>query len=191
MDISFSHDEFLDSASEKLTEGVLRAKHPFHQCTVASNANGIIEQRTVVLRKWVFKRQTLMFHTDIRSPKIEQFKQNPRVSVLFYSKEDKLQLRFKCVLHVHHNDRLTNYLFGNTTESQQDCYMTHYPPSSVIDNMPSYLSSKRDAVARENFAVCVCNFDELDLLYLNQKRHSRILYSWDKHGKRSSVDLAP
>ena len=47
----------------------------------------------VVLRGINKKYNNLWFHTDIRSKKIKTLKTNPIASLLFYDKEEKIQLR--------------------------------------------------------------------------------------------------
>ena len=186
LSIDSSHNDFIIHIDELLKKSIKTAKHPFHQCVVASLENGMIQQRTVVLRRWVLKRRSLIFHTDYRSPKVQQIKKNPDCSILFYSKPDKIQLRFKCFCHIHHNDRLTKYIYSQTTSSQRKCYETPFTPSSKLNTNSSEFSSPED-----NFSVCVCNFNELEVLFLNHEKHIRILYEWDKSGQLKTSNLNP
>ena len=189
-----TNDELLCLADELLTIGCKTSKHPFHQFNIASFNGPHIEQRNVVLRRWVLKRRTIIFHSDIRAPKISQFKANPNGSILFYSKEDKLQLRFKCFVHVHFNDRLSHFLYSKTTESQRRCYGFSKPPSIEIPypTKEIYLE-KSDEISAvdpfENFAACVCNFNELEILYLNHQGHVRTKYTWDLKGNLTSTNI--
>ena len=189
--IQSSTQDFLDYINTELTVATSSAAHPFHQFSFGT-VNGLeLEQRMVVLRRWVLKRQTIMFHTDFRSPKVDQIKNSSKTSVLFYSKDHKLQLRFRCQSHIHYQNRLTQFLFSKTSPSQRACY--EYPQSPT-DNL-EYASKEAEMDANDdlslvdpykNFAVCVCNFDELDLLFLNYKSHIRIKYLWDKFGVMSA-----
>ena len=185
---------FLEKASDMLSEGVLSSKHPFRQLVVATKSLDDVELRTVVLRKWVLKRRTIIFHTDIRSPKVKELKDAPNCSLLFYSKADKLQLRFKCIAHVHHQDRLSNYLLSQTTPQQRECYQFPIPPGHHISsiNKEHYMKSMpslKPEDAQNNFAACVCNFSELDLLYLQYDGHIRLRYKWDKHHELSISNI--
>ena len=186
-----SKKELLELANQLLKKGTQTAKHPFHQFTIGSFNKNSIEQRMVVLRRWVLKRRTLIFHTDIRAPKVTQLKENNHCSLLFYSNPDKLQLRFSCIAHIHHKDRLSEYLYSQTTDSQRKCYAFSKPPSMIIPEKTKELweESSTEIVKvdpYENFAACVCNFDKLDLLYLTHEGHVRILYQWDKYGNLSA-----
>ena len=184
-------EEFLQAASWLIVKGISYSKHPFHEASFATAIEDSVTQRCVVIRRWVLKRRTLMFHTDYRSPKIKQVMSNPNTSLLFYSKPDKLQLRFGCVTHFHYKNRLSKYMFSLTTESQQACYRFPYTPSSVIqEESKEQLFNKQnkqlnDQNPYDNFAVGVSNFNTLDLLYLHYKGHVRIHYNWDKYGELS------
>ena len=173
----------LSFINNMLLQGVKHSKHPFHQCVVGTLFNDLVNIRTVVLRKWVLKRRTIMFHTDIRSPKVNEIRQSSNCSLLFYSKPDKLQLRFKCKAHVHHKNRLTKYLFSQATNSQKQCYRYPLSPSTIISDKTKEISVNESELvdAYQNFGVCVCNFYEIDSLFLSQKGHVRLLYEWDKY----------
>ena len=54
-----------------------------------------IDGRVVVLRKADQQNKLVQYHSDIRSSKIEKIKKNPNCSILFYGKEEKIQLRIK------------------------------------------------------------------------------------------------
>ena len=49
--------------------------------------------RIVVLRKSDQPNDLIQFHSDIRSDKIEKLKKNPKAAMLFYDKEEKIQVR--------------------------------------------------------------------------------------------------
>eukprot|EP01048_Picozoa_sp_COSAG05_P024953 COSAG05_NODE_6118_length_1019_cov_1.235870_1_plen_116_part_10 len=108
---TLSPDEFLSCADHLLSLGVKDSNHAFHQGVFATAQESLIQQRYVVLRRWVLARRSLIFHTDIRSPKVKAIQQNPKTSFIFYSKTDRLQLRFECVSHVHHHNRLSRECF--------------------------------------------------------------------------------
>ena len=192
--VSRHHDELLCIADQLLSQSVQSARHPFHQAVFATQNMNAIEQRMLVLRRWVMKRRTLMFHTDIRSPKVVQLRQNPQCSILFYSQPDKLQLRFKCQAHIHYQDRLSDYLFSQTTASQRECYRFSAAPSiEIAPSTKEQLFLESGLIHEEdpyrNFSVCVCNFNQLDLLYLSYKGHQRVLYEWAIDGVLTSTNL--
>ena len=177
-----------------MQDGVASASHPFHQCALATISLNKPELRTVVLRKWDLSRRTLIFHTDIRSPKVSQLKKEPYCSLLFYSRPDKIQARFDCVSHIHHNNRLSQVSYEKLTDSQRQCYQWPIAPSEKIDfvNMETYMSQsskikKVDPI--NNFCVIVCNFNKLEVLKLQHDGHVRVLYDWNKKGELTTTNL--
>ena len=54
-----------------------------------------VDGRIVVLRKSDRENNLLQFHTDFRSPKVDILKKNKNASLVFYDKEEKIQLRVK------------------------------------------------------------------------------------------------
>ena len=63
--------------------------------------------RIVVLRKSDQKNNTIQFHSDIRSDKIEKLKKNSKAAMLFYDKEEKRQVRLKVVCTINHDNNIT------------------------------------------------------------------------------------
>jgi pyridoxamine 5'-phosphate oxidase len=57
-----------------------------------------LDGRVVVLRKVDDHNNFIQYHSDIRSTKINKIKANPNCSILFYGKEEKIQLRIKAKL---------------------------------------------------------------------------------------------
>ena len=63
--------------------------------------------RIVVLRKSDQQNNTVQFHSDIRSDKIEKLKKNSKAAMLFYDKEEKIQVRLKVQCTVNHENDIT------------------------------------------------------------------------------------
>ena len=66
-----------------------------------------LDGRVVVLRKADQQNNFIQYHSDIRSSKIEKIKKNPNCSILFYGKEEKIQLRIKAECTVNHDNEIT------------------------------------------------------------------------------------
>jgi 3-hydroxyisobutyrate dehydrogenase len=64
---------------------------PTFICGYGSEING----RIVVLRKADKENNLVQFHSDIRSDKIDMLKKNSSAAILFYDKEEKIQVRLK------------------------------------------------------------------------------------------------
>ena len=52
-----------------------------------------LDGRIVVLRKSDHSNNFVQYHSDIRSDKIEKLKSNKNAAMLFYDKEEKIQVR--------------------------------------------------------------------------------------------------
>lgn len=114
-------------------------KNNFHFPVIGSINENEIELRTVVLRDFIENNNTLVFYTDFRSPKINQIKNNPIVSFLFYDGVLKEQLRIKSKSTIHHkNDISLKYWEKIKPENRRD-YGSKQSPSSASNDISSYI----------------------------------------------------
>lgn len=183
---------FLQYAFAEISQAVETAKHPFHNFWVSSlNLDNSPELRTVILRKLDLSANNFLFHSDVRSKKIPQFKHQPKVEALFYAKELKLQLRFKCKVTCHHQNSLSKQQIIQMKDNSKQCYLYPIGPGEALEvknkeyQSPA-LTLKKEEIDRQvsqNMSVIECNFYQLDLLWLHHKGHIRILYNWlDENG---------
>ena len=77
-DFENSLETMLEKAFLTISKGVDDSKSYFHTPTVCTFKGQDISARTVVLREFNEKDKVLRFHTDQRSPKISQIKENNR-----------------------------------------------------------------------------------------------------------------
>ena len=133
------------------------------------------------MRKALATEKTLIFHTDYRSPKLNQIVKNDKISWLFYDQKAKIQLRIKTNATVHHNDEITlKQWFAARSESKKT-YSVKPAPSAIsdfsTDGLSEFketeLSDKQLDTGYQNFAVIKCMVKELDWLYLNKDGHRR------------------
>ena len=89
---------------DAITNRASQFRIPTFICGDQSDFDG----RIVVLRKSDQLNNTLQFHSDIRSDKIEKLKKNPKAAMLFYDKDEKIQVRLKIECVVNHNNKITN-----------------------------------------------------------------------------------
>ena len=78
-------NEIFEDIKRNLSRGVKDRKHDFHT-PVFSNINNhnSIESRVVVLRDFDVENMILNFHTDFRSPKVEDLAKNENSLFVFY-----------------------------------------------------------------------------------------------------------
>ena len=191
--ITFSQIDYNLSDLEKdcwqrLATGAQKSRHPFHTPSVASFAKEGISLRTVVLRKAIAETRELRFHTDIRSPKWEEFSLNPTTSALFYDANERIQLRIKGQAVLQVDNEMTAMAWEKTTLSSRRCYLTEFSPSSLTDQPTSGLS---EAVEQENlrleesesgyqnFGIVAIQVQSIDWLWLNHAGHRRALFDYE------------
>ena len=141
-----------------------------------------IEGRIVVLRKSDRENNLLQFHTDLRSPKVDILKNNNKASLLFYDKEEKIQLRVKVECEVNNQNSITEKSWKKTQHISRRCYLTDSPPGTVSENPTSGMISKledfdytmeQSEECYKNFAVIKCKIKSIEWLYLAAKGHRR------------------
>ena len=98
-----------------------------------------VDGRIVVLRKSDRANNLLQFHTDLRSPKVDILKKNKNASLVFYDKEEKIQLRIKVECDVNNQNSTTEESWKKTQHISRRCYLTDSPPGTAV---PGGLSVK-------------------------------------------------
>ena len=100
-----------------------------------------LDGRVVVLRKADQKNNIIQYHSDIRSSKIEKIKKNPSCSMLFYGKEEKIQLRIKAICEVNYNNEVSRESWENTGHISRKCYLVTSGPGTLSDKPTSGLDN--------------------------------------------------
>ena len=143
-----------------------------------------LDGRVVVLRKADQKNNIIQYHSDIRSSKIEKIKKNPSCSILFYGKEEKIQLRIKATCEINYNNEVSRESWENTGHISRKCYLVTNGPGSLSDKPTSGLDNKFDNFdftkeesesGYKNFCVIRCKIKSIEWLYLAAKGHRRAL----------------
>ena len=87
-----------------LDDAVINRSSPFRIPVFICTDQKDIDGRIVVLRKSDKKNNILQFHTDLRSPKVNILKKNKNASLVFYDKEEKIQLRIKVICEINNKN---------------------------------------------------------------------------------------
>ena len=178
---------------ELLKTGLLNRDLPFHIpvfiCGQDNNADG----RMVVLRGINQKDKNLWFHTDIRSKKIRILKTNPIASLLFYDKEEKIQLRITGKVKINYQNSITKKSWNKTTHMSRQCYLGNEAPGSDTLSPTSGLTEEIDnhkysieesEIGYNNFCVVEIFIESIEWLYLAARGHRRAHFAL----KNSSVE---
>ena len=138
--------------------------------------------RIVVLRKSDKKNNIVQFHSDIRSDKIKKLKRNPKAAMLFYDKEEKIQVRLKVECVVNYKNDVTKESWSKTQHISRKCYLVDNGPGSESDTPTSGLKPELDNFeftmeqseeGYKNFTVIQCKVKSIEWLYLAAKGHQR------------------
>ena len=163
---------------DAITNRASQFRIPTFICGDQSDFDG----RIVVLRKSDQLNNTLQFHSDIRSDKIEKLKKNPKAAMLFYDKDEKIQVRLKIDCVVNHNNEVTKESWSKTQHISRKCYLVDNGPGSESASPTSGLKPELDNFeftmeqsekGYKNFTVIQCKIKLIEWLYLAAKGHRR------------------
>ena len=151
---------------------------PVFICTNQDRADG----RIIVLRKSDRENNLLQFHTDLRSQKVEILKKNKHASLIFYDKEEKIQLRVKVECEINNQNSITEISWKKTQHISRRCYLTDSAPGTASNNPTSGMISEledfdytmqQSEKGYKNFTVIRCKIKSIEWLYLAAKGHRR------------------
>ncbi len=146
--------------------------------------------RIVVLRKSDQKNNLLQFHSDIRSDKIEKLKKNSKAAMLFYDKEEKIQVRLKVDCTINHENDVAKDSWSKTQHISRKCYLVDNGPGSETEIPTSGLKPELDNFdytkeqseeGYRNFTVIQCKVKLIEWLYLAAKGHRRARFNLENN----------
>ncbi len=171
-----------------LDDAVTNRGSPFRIPVFICAYQNEIDGRIVVLRKSDRANNLLQFHTDLRSTKVEILKKNNNGSLVFYDKEEKIQLRVKVECEINNQNSTTEESWKKTQHISRRCYLTDSPPGTVSENPTSGMISKledfdytmeQSEEGYKNFTVIKCKIKSIEWLYLAAKGHRRAKFDVD------------
>ena len=180
-----------------LNDAVTNRASPFRIPVFICGHQDEIDGRIVVIRKSDRENGLLQFHTDFRSPKVDIIKKNINASLLFYDKEEKIQLRVKVACEINNQNSTTKESWEKTQHISRRCYLTDSPPGTISNNPTSGMISKledfdytmeQSEEGFKNFTVIKCKIKSIEWLYLAAKGHRRAKFNLDT---KKSVWLVP
>tara|TARA_B000000532_G_scaffold9149_1_gene6850 strand:- start:1003 stop:1602 length:600 start_codon:yes stop_codon:yes gene_type:complete len=146
--------------------------------------------RIVVLRKSDQTNNMVQFHSDIRSDKIPKLKNNKNASMLFYDKEEKIQVRLKVECIINHDNEVTKESWKKTGHISRKCYLVDNGPGTESSTPTSGLKPELDNFeftmeqseeGYKNFTVIQCKIKSIEWLYLAAKGHRRARFDLEKN----------
>ena len=158
---------------------------PVFICGDQENFDG----RIVVLRKSDRVNNLVQYHSDIRSDKITKLKNNKNAAMLFYDKEEKIQVRLKVECIINHNNDITEESWSKTQHISRKCYLIDNGPGRQSDTPTSGLKPELDnfdytkeqsEAGYKNFTVIQSKIKSIEWLYLAAKGHRRAKFDLER-----------
>ena len=180
-------DEIIKKIWLMLDDAVTNRSSQFRIPVFICGTQNDFDGRIVVLRKSDQKNHLIQFHSDIRSDKIEKLKSNNSASLVFYDKEEKIQVRAKVECTVNHKNEITKQSWLKTAHISRKCYLVDNGPGTESDEPTSGLKPEKDNFdytmeesekGYENFTVIQCKIKSLEWLYLAAKGHRRAKFEY-------------
>ena len=173
-----------------LENAVTDRSSPFRIPVFICGDQSDLDGRIVVLRKADNKNNLVQFHSDIRSEKIEKLKKNQKAGMLFYDKEEKIQVRLKVDCIVNHNNEITKESWSKTQHISRKCYLVDNGPGTESKTPTSGLKPELDNFdytkeqseeGYKNFTVVQCKIKSIEWLYLAAKGHRRAKFDFQSN----------
>ena len=173
-----------------LDDAVTNRSSPFRIPVFICGDQSDFDGRIIVLRKSDQTNNLLQFHSDIRSDKIPKLKNNKSASMLFYDKEEKIQVRLKVECTINHDNEITKESWSKTGHISRKCYLVDNGPGTESPNPTSGLKPELDNFeftmeqseeGYKNFTVIQCKIKTIEWLYLAAKGHRRARFELDNN----------
>ncbi len=165
----------LADAWSTLSRAVTNRKCAMHTPVVATiGLDGKPRARTVVLRRIEVDRREVYFHTDKRSPKFAELARDPRIQVVLYEPEARVQIRLDGAAHLHTDDAVADEQWARSHPNSRECYKAAIGSSEAIDD--ALATGKPFIDGRPNFAAVRVVVAELEWLWLHHEGHRRIAF---------------
>ena len=183
--------KILKAEYKELNKAITDGRHDYHCFYLATININAPRLRTVVLRTLDKNKNSISFHTDLRSNKVKEIKSNNNISALFYDKKRKVQIRMSGKAVLEENSDELKTIWSTMRPESKLCYMGPFAPGEKLDqfqpNLPDHsaqnISTKNNKKGYANFCRVTIQLENLDWLHLDYRGHKRILFNFDQISK--------
>lgn len=172
-------DAVLHTAWLMLVDGATDRRAVAHTPTVVTiSKDGRPRARTVVLRGCERETYRLRFHTDQRSPKIAELRNDPRAMLHVYDPGAKVQLQLDCRAELHIADGVAAAAWEAAQPMSRICYQVAAVPGTEIET-PALAQFDPDATngGGDNFMAVTLNVEAIEWLFLDARGHRRARFT--------------
>ena len=159
---------------ELFTHGANLKQSDFHTPTLSTiSQKNIPNARTIILRDFFHPAWQLLFHSDKRSKKNYEIKKISNLSLVFYDKKEKIQLRVigkGKILKNYNNSwqKLSTFSKYNYASYKDPGETSEFPTSGINDEFKNDPNK-----SFKNFSTILVNINLIDWLYLSNLGNRR------------------
>ena len=178
----------LETAEAMLSQGVTDFDAAFRTvCFATHNFEGFPEARMLILRGFDPAGRRMSFFTDIRTPKINEIANNPKVAFLFYDAPAKVQIRIDALATIKTSDADVRSIWDDLPIESRRNYMADPAPAYTVSEPTSGLpddlrhilpNMEQTENAYNNFAIIDVQIKSLDWLFLAPTGNRRAQFTW-------------
>ena len=186
--------EILKRANFLLKDGVKNRGSMFHTPVISSLNEKEISSRVMVLRDHIASKRVIRFHSDFRSDKVQELKDNKTISVIGYDPNLKTQIRLTGKAKINHMNKLSKKAWEESQAISKKCYSVKDGSSTQMHKPELYDFHMKDISVEdgyENFCTIEIYYETLEFLYLQRQGHRRCKFKWNSKGKLQSFWLVP
>lgn len=171
-----------DAAWSAIERGAVERWTPWGLPMLATaGPDGAPGARVLALRRVERAERRLWFHTDLRSPKVEALRREPRASVLFWSPADAVEVRLAGRVAVHADGHGADAAWRDASPLSQSAARIALAPGTPLRRASSFdalVQEGDEAVARSHFCALAFVADTLDWLWLGPRDLRRAQFAW-------------
>jgi hypothetical protein len=172
-----SPDELLNHLWARLASAAADRASGFHVATFGTiGVDGSPSARSIILRQVDPDTRIIRFHTDRRSPKVQELLRDPRSTMLFWDPKSQTQLRAAGVASVAIDDPATRAMIEQSHTRSLAVYRSVLAPSMPIGSPGGAKLS--DQPLLENVAVISLSVTSLEWLWLDESGHRRCRFTY-------------
>ena len=186
--------EILKRANFLLKDGVKNRGSMFHTPVISSFNEKEISSRVMVLRDHIASKRVIRFHSDFRSDKVRELKDNKTISVIGYDPNLKTQIRITGKATINHMNKSSKKAWEESQAISEKCYSVKDGSSTQMHKPELYDFHMKDISVEdgyENFCTIEIYYESLEFLYLQRQGHRRCKFKWNSKGKLQSFWLVP
>jgi hypothetical protein len=174
--------EVLESVWAALERGVRDRWIPWSLPVLATvGSDGAPQARVIALRRVERQSRTLIFHTDVRSPKARALAADRRAAVTFWDPTDAVEVRFTGHVKIHRDDAVARDCWRDASALSRSAAGIALAPGTVLTRATPFEQLVQEGsadMAYSHFAALVFEAESLDWLWLGPRDLRRARFLW-------------